>query len=119
VHVGAGEDSDIGGDAEAVEEIGEKPNGGEEHWCQGEAEVDAVDERVEAVIAAASAEGLRDEGVEADEDAFAEEGEDQEEAGTDADGGDGLSAVGETADKHGVFNGHADPADFGQDERDG
>jgi hypothetical protein len=30
-----------------------------------------------------------------------------------------LCAVGEAADEHGVFDGHADPTDFGEDERDG
>ena len=119
VHVGAGEDGDIRGDAEVIEEIREKPNGGEKHGSQGKAEIDAVHKRVEAVVAAAGAERLRDEGVEADKDAFSEECEHQEEAGADADGGDGLGAVGETSDKHSVFNGHADPANFGQDERDG
>jgi hypothetical protein len=70
-------------------------------------------------LAAASSEGLGDEGVEADEEAFAEEGKDKEEAGADADGGDGLGTVGEAADHHGVHDCHADPADFGQDERKG
>ena len=74
---------------------------------------------MEAVFGVARAEGLRDESVEADEEAFAEEGEYEEQAGTDADGGDGLGAVGKAADKHGVFDGHADPADFGEDERKG
>jgi hypothetical protein len=62
---------------------------------------------------------LGDEGVEADEQALAEKDEYKEEAGTDADSGDGLGAVGKAADEHGVFDGHADPADFGEDERDG
>lgn len=62
---------------------------------------------------------MGDEGVEADEQALAEKDEYQEEAGTDADGGDRLGAVGQAADKHGVFDGHADPADFGEDKRDG
>jgi hypothetical protein len=74
---------------------------------------------VEAVFAAAGAEGLGDEGIEADEDALPEEGEDQKKAGADADGGDGLGAVGEPADHHGVHDGHADPTYFGEDEGEG
>ena len=74
---------------------------------------------MEAVFGAAGAEGLGDQGVEAYEEAFAEEGEDKEQTGADADGGHGLGTVGEAADHHGVHDGHADPSDFGQDERQG
>lgn len=119
MHIGPCEDGDVSGDTKSIEEMREGPNGGEEWGCNRQAEVDAVDEGVEAVFGAAGTEGLGDQGVEADEEALAEEGENQEEAGTDADGGDGLGAVGEAADEHGVFDDHADPADFGQDERDG
>jgi len=119
VDIRAGEDGDLGGDAKAMEEIGEEPYGSQDKGRQGEAEVDAVDQRVEAVFGATSAEGLGNQGVEADEEAFAEEGKDEEEAGADADGGDGLGAVGEAADHHGVHDGHADPTDFGEDEREG
>ena len=119
VHIRAGKDGDVGGDAEAIEEMRERPDGGEEQGRNGKAEVDAIDEGVETVFEAAGAEGLGDEGVEADEEAFTEEGEDEEEAGTDADGSDGLGAVGEAANHHCVHDGHADPADFGEDERKG
>jgi hypothetical protein len=74
---------------------------------------------VVTVFETAGAERLGDEGVEADEEAFAEEGEDEKEAGADTDGGDRLGAVGEAADHHGVHDSHADPADFGEDEREG
>ena len=30
-----------------------------------------------------------------------------------------MGAVGKASDKHGVFDGHADPADFGEDEGNG
>jgi hypothetical protein len=116
VHIRTGEDGDIRGDAEVREEIGEEPHGSEDKGRQREAEVDAVDQRVKAVLGAAGAEGLGNQGVEADEEAFAKEREDEEEAGADADGGDGLGAVGEAADHHGVHDGHADPADFGEDQ---
>jgi len=60
---------------------------------------------------------LRDERVQADEEALAEEGEDDEDTGRDADRTDGFCAVGETTDHHGVHDDHAHPADFGEDER--
>src|SRR5260221_7411971 len=71
---------------------------------------------MEEVVGATGSEGLGDKGVEADKKALPEEGKDKEEGGADADGGDGLGAVGEPADHHGVHDGHADPADLGQDE---
>jgi len=49
----------------------------------------------------AGAEGLGDQGVEADEEAFTEKGEDDEDAGADADGTDGLGAIWKAADHHG------------------
>ena len=107
------------GDAEALEVVGDDPDGDGKEWGDGEAEIDAVDERAMAIFAAAGAEGLGDEGVEADEEAFAKEGEDDEEAGADADGADGFGGVRETADHHGVHDDHAHPADFGEDERKG
>ena len=116
-HIGSGEDGDGVGDAEAFEIAGQDPDGNGEERGDGEAEIDAVDERGVAVFAMAGAEGLRDEGVQADEKAFAEEGEDDEEAGGDADGADGFGGIGKAADHHGVHDDHAHPADFGEDER--
>lgn len=72
-----------------------------------------------AVFAAARAEGLRDESIETDEDAFAEKSEDDEEARTNADGTDGFGAVRQATDHHGVNDHHAHPADFGKDEGQG
>ena len=118
-HVGSGEDGDGMGDAEAFEVKRNDPNGDGEEGSDGKAEIEAVDERAVAVFALASTEGLGHEGIEADEEAFAEEGEDDEEAGADADGADGFGAVGEAADHHGVHDDHAHPADFGEDERKG
>ena len=118
-HVGSSEDGDGMGDAEAFEVTGNDPNGDGQEGSDGEAEIDAVDERGVAVFAMAGAEGLGDEGVQADEQAFTKEGEDDEEAGADADGADGFGAVGETTDHHGVHDDHAHPADFGEDERKG
>ena len=84
-----------------------------------EAEVNAVDERGVAIFAAAGAEGLGDERVQADKEAFTEKGEDDEDAGGDADGADGFGAVRKAADHHGVYDDHAHPTDFGEDEREG
>ena len=106
-------------DAEAFVVKRENPDGDGEKRGDGETKVDAVDERAVAVFATASAEGLGDEGVEANEEAFAEEGEDDEEAGADADSTDGLGAVGQAAHHHGVDDDHAHPADFGKDEGEG
>src|SRR5260221_9560192 len=104
-HIGAGEDGDVGGDAQSIEEMWKRPDRGEEERRDGKAEIDAVDEGMEAVLVAAGSEGLGDKGVEADKKALAEEGKDKEEAGADADRGDGLGAVGEPADHHGGHGG--------------
>ena len=72
-----------------------------------------------AIFAAPSAERLRDQRVQADEEAFTEEGEDDKDAGGDADGADGFGTVGEAADHHGIYDDHAHPTDFGEDERKG
>ena len=71
-----------------------------------------------AVFAAACAEGLRDQSVEAEKDALAKKREDDEERGAEADGTHGHGRVGQTADHHSVHYGHAHPAEFGEDERE-
>ena len=58
VHVGTGKDRDVRGDAQAIKKIGQEPDTDEEQRREGEAEVDAVDKGVEAVIEAAGTEGL-------------------------------------------------------------
>ncbi len=58
VHVGTSEDGDVWGNSEAVVEIGKEPDASEKQGREGGAEVDAVDEGVEAVIEAAGTEGL-------------------------------------------------------------
>jgi len=118
-NVGSSEDGDVVGDAEALEIQGEEPNREGQERRNGEAEIDAVEKGAVAILAATRAEGLGDESVEANHEAFAEEGEYEEETGADADGADGLGAVREAADHHGVNDDHAHPADFGEDERKG
>jgi len=71
------------------------------------------------VFSVAGTEGLGHQGIEADEETFAEKGEDDEDAGADADGADGLGAIWKAADHHGVHDDHAHPAEFGEDERKG
>jgi hypothetical protein len=118
-HVREGEDRNLGVNAHAPKIERDVPDGDGEDGCERKAEVDAVDEGAMAVLAVARAEGLGDQGVEADEKTFAEKGEDDEDAGADADGADGLGAIWEAADHHGVHDHHAHPAKFGEDEREG
>jgi len=113
VHIGRGKDSDVRGHAEARKEAGEKESRNEKDRCEKEAEINPVHEGVVAVITPAGAKGLRDERVEADQKALAEEDEDEIEAGADAHGGNRLRAVGKTTDHHGIHDGHGDPTDFG------
>ena len=117
-HVGRCKDGDGVGDAEAFVIVGENPYRDGEKGSDGEAEVDAIEERGVAVFAMTCAERLGDEGVQADKDAFAKESEDDEQAGGDADGTNGFGAVREAADHHSVDDDHAHPADFGEDERE-
>ena len=72
-----------------------------------------------AVFAMAGAEGLGNESVETDENAFTEEDENDIDAGADADGGDRGGAGRKPADHHGIDDDHAHPTDFGEDEREG
>jgi len=118
-HVGEGKDRDLGVNAHAPEVEREVPDGDGEDGRERKAEVDAVDKGAMAVLAMAGAEGLGDEGIESDEKTFTEEGEDDEDAGADADGTNGLGAIGEAADHHGVHDDHAHPAEFGENEREG
>ena len=118
-HVGSGEDGDGVGYTEALEIVGNDPDGNGEKRGDGEAEVDAVDQGGVAVFAAACAKGLGDERVQADEKPFAEEGKDDEDAGADAYCSDSFSTVGEAADHHGVDDDHAHPADFREDKGQG
>ena len=59
-----------------------------------------------AVFAMTCAERLRDQGIEANKNAFTKKGENDEQARRDADGADGFGAVGESADHHGIDDDH-------------
>jgi len=106
-------------DAEFFKVSGENPNRDGKKWGDGEAEVDAIDEGAMTIFAMAGTEGLRDQGIESNENSFGEKGKDDEETGSDADGADGLGGVGEAPDHHGVDDHHTHPADLGEDEREG
>jgi hypothetical protein len=117
-HVGSGEDSNVVTDAKAFEVERKEPDRRGEERSDGETEIDAVEKRAVAVFAVAGTEGLGHERIQADHEAFAKKGEDDVQTGADADGADGLGAVGETADHHRVHDDHAHPADFGENERE-
>ena len=72
-----------------------------------------------AVFALAGTEGLRDERIEAEENAESEEGDRREDIGTQRDGPDGDGAVRQVAHHDGVHDGHSHPAKLGEYERDG
>jgi len=118
-HIGSSEDGDGVGNAEVLEVMRNDPHRNGEEGSDSEAEVDAVDQGAVAIFAMASAEGLGDQRVEADENTFAEESEDDEEAGGNADGADRFGGVRKAADHHGVDNHHAHPPDLGKDEGKG
>ena len=70
-----------------------------------------------AVVEAAGAPGLRDEGVKAEEKADAEEGGRVVDGVAEADGADGVGS--ETADHDEVDDGHGHPAELGEDDGNG
>ena len=117
LHVRDGEGRDLRVDVQTAKKGVEKPHGRHQERRHDNAEINAVDEGAVTVFALASAEGLRDKGIEANEKAAAEEGQDIEKVGTDADRTDGAGAVRKVADHDRVHNTHAHPADFGENQR--
>src|SRR5580704_5158825 len=69
------------------------------------------------VFPLACAKGLRDQSVQAQKQTAAEQGENDKDVRTQADGAHSGRTVGQMADHHGVHDGHAHPAEFGKDER--
>src|SRR5579885_2445530 len=118
-HIGNGKGGDGGINMKAAEERAEKPEGHHEQRRHSDGEVDAVDERAVTVFALACSESLGDQGIETDQKSAAEEGNDVEEVGTDADGADGAGALRKMADHDGIDDAHGHPADLGKDEREG
>jgi hypothetical protein len=119
VHVGSGQDRDAVGHSEAFEIERDDPDGKGKKGSDRETKVDAVDERAVAIFAMACAEGLGDEGVEANHETFTKESEDDEETGADTDGANGFGAVGKASNHHGVDDDHAHPAEFSEHQRKG
>ncbi len=72
-----------------------------------------------AVFALTGTECLRDQGIETEEQAESEDGDDGENVGAESDSADSHGAVREMADHHGVHDGHEHPAELGENERDG
>jgi hypothetical protein len=118
-HIGGGEDRHGVGHTESFEIERDDPDGKGKEWSDGEAEVNAVDERAVAILAMACAEGLGDKGVQANHETFAKEGKDDEEAGADAHGTDGFGAKGKASNHHGVDDDHTHPAEFSEHQGEG
>ena len=93
--------------------------GEEEHDQRGEdhAEVEGLDQPSAALVEAAGAIGLGDQGVQAQQQADAEDGHGEVEGAPQADRADGLGA--EAADEEGVDDAHGHPAQLGQDHGPG
>ena len=90
--IGAGEGGDGGVDAAAGEDQLRGEHGEHQQRREGERDVDGLGEGAVAVVEAASAPGLRDEGVETEEQADAEEGRRVVDGVAEADGADGVRA---------------------------
>lgn len=106
-------------DADAEANHQERPEGNDHHEQRGECggEDESVDEGVAGVGGIAAAVGLGDEGVHAEEETAAEDGDHVIEALAESGGTDGDGAVGEAADHESVDHTHAHPTELGEDER--
>ena len=74
LHVGNGERGELRFDVQTPKKRSEQPNWKHQEGRHHHAQINAVDQRAVAVFAAARAEGLRDEGIEANEETATEEG---------------------------------------------
>ncbi len=90
--------------------------GEEDHDQRGEnhAKVKGLDQPAVALVVATGAIVLGNQGVEAQQEADAEDGHGEVEGASQADGTDGLGA--EAADEEGVDDAHGHPAQLGQDD---
>ena len=89
---------------------------GDEERAEGEGEDETVEEPAVGGGDFFGAEGLGDEGVEAEEDAADAEGEGVEDDLGECGGGHGDGGVREAADHAGVDDGHGHPAELAGDE---
>jgi hypothetical protein len=98
------------GSAEDDEYEGESETGGED---------ETVEEPTVGLVEAAGTVGLREVGVEAEENAGDAEGDGVVEDLAEGGGGDGEGGVGHVSHHDGVDDAHGHPAEFGEDEREG
>ena len=114
---GLGEDGVVDGEVE--EQGGRDGEDGDEQGGEGEGHDEAVEEPAVGFVLLFGAEGLGDEGVEAEEDASDAEAEGVEEDLGEGGGAHGEGGVGEMAEHDGVDQRHGDPAELAGDEGQG
>ncbi len=107
----------VGRDVHGAKQRIEIPNGSHQQRRKGQAEIDAVQKRAMTVLALTGAERLRNQCVQPNQQSTSKHGEDVDENSAKAHGRDGHCAVWKAAHHHGVHDGHAHPADFGENER--
>src|SRR6266702_8820125 len=78
-----------------------------------------MEKRTMAIFAPACTQSLRNKRVQANQKPPTKKRQHVNKKATQANGGDGHSAVGQAADHHGIHDGHAHPTEFGEDERNG
>ena len=95
--------------------------GVEEHQSRHEdgAKVEAAPQGAMTIGHPPGAIGLGDHGIETQQEAFAENGEGEEQNAAQADRADGGGAIRQAADHDGIDDAHGHPAEFGDDQRPG
>jgi len=106
-------------DGEAQHDHGRGGDDGHEDDGEDSGEDEAVIEPAVGFVEAACSVGLREVGVEAEEDTCDAEGEGVVEDLSESCGGDGEGRVRHVADHDGVHDAHRHPAEFGCDKRQG
>jgi hypothetical protein len=101
---------------DSTQEPLEQPNRSRKQRRKSNAQVNAVDQGAVAIFALARAEGLRNESIEAEQESLAKKRQHDEDAGTKTNRAHGHRTVGKAADHHGVHDGHAHPAKFGENQ---
>ena len=114
---GLGEDGAV--DGNAVEDHGTEGEDCDQQGPEGEGEDETVEKPAVGGMDFFGAEGLGDEGVEAEQDAANAEGEGVEDDLGERGGGHGHGGVRQAADHAGVDDGHGHPAELAGDERRG
>ena len=78
-----------------------------------------MQKRTMAIFAAPRTESLRNKCVQANQKPSTKKRKDVNKNAAQANGGDGHGAVGEPPDHHGIDDGHAHPAELGEDKGNG